>query len=292
MNRLRTILLLLAVAATCIAAAPAEQETANPNTNNNVFDNPSAESLSRSACTMPRPENEGRKETNIAEQVRGDSSQSGFVAKALHWYDAHMNYTAVMVLMTVESSFIPFPSEVIIPPAVYVACNPESAGGMKPWLVLLFGTVGAMLGAFINYYLSRWLGRPIIYAFANSRVGHLLQLSGEKIERAEQYFNDHGKMSTLIGRLIPVIRQLISIPAGLAKMNVGAFALFTFLGAALWNVILTVLGILAYKAADPSVIEQYSKQLSVIILALFAAAVVVIAIRAVVKHRNSASRGN
>ena len=222
--------------------------------------------------------------TNIAEQVRGDSTQSGFVAKALHWYDAHMNYTAVAVLMTVESSFIPFPSEVIIPPAVYVACNPNSAGGMNPWMVFLFGTLGAMLGAFINYYLSRWLGRPIVYAFANSRIGHLLQLSGEKIERAEQYFNDHGKMSTLIGRLIPVIRQLISIPAGLAK-NVGAFALFTFLGAALWNVILTMLGYLAYKAADPSVIERYSQQLSVIILALFAAAVAVLAARAIVKHR-------
>ena len=214
--------------------------------------------------------------TNIAEQVRGDSTQSGFVAKALHWYDAHMNYTAVAVLMTVESSFIPFPSEVIIPPAVYVACNPNSAGGMNPWMVFLFGTLGAMLGAFINYYLSRWLGRPIVYAFANSRIGHLLQLSGEKIERAEQYFNDHGKMSTLIGRLIPVIRQLISIPAGLAKMNVGAFALFTFLGAALWNVILTMLGYLAYKAADPTVIEKYSRQLSLAIIVVFAIAVVLV----------------
>ena len=117
-------------------------------------------------------------QTHVAEQVRGtDSSSTGFVADLLEWYDANMNYTAVGALMTLESSFVPFPSEVVIPPAVYVACNPETKGGMKIWLIVLIGTLGAMLGAYINYFLSRWLGRPIIYAFARSRVGHLLQLS-------------------------------------------------------------------------------------------------------------------
>ncbi|MBQ7280329.1 MAG: DedA family protein [Bacteroidales bacterium] len=222
----------------------------------------------------------------IAEAVHGDNdSTSGFVADLLHWYDANMNYTAVGVLMTVESSFIPFPSEVVIPPAVYVACNPESEGGMKVWVIILIGTLGAMLGAFINYFLSRWLGRPIIYAFVESKLGHALMLSGEKMERAEEYFNKHGNISTLVGRLIPVVRQLISIPAGLSKMNVGSFALYTFVGAAIWNCILALLGYLAYQAADPSVIERYSHVLSIIILALVAVVCLFFIVRFIIKKR-------
>ena len=226
-------------------------------------------------------------EVGVSEAVRGDTASSGFVATALHWYDAHMNYLAVGALMTLESSFIPFPSEVVIPPAVYVASNPDSAGGMKIWLIVLVGTLGALLGALINYFLSRWLGRPIIYAFANSRLGRLLQLSGEKVERAEHYFNDHGVVSTLVGRLIPVIRQLIYIPAGLARTNVGAFVFFTTRGAGVWNCILALLGYLAYRAADPTVIERYSRQLSVIIVVLFAAVVAFFIIRYFVRKKKS-----
>ena len=222
---------------------------------------------------------------NVAEAVRGDSAGTGFVADILHWYDAHMNYWAVAGLMTIESSFIPFPSEVVIPPAVYVACNPESKGGMNVWLVVLFGTIGALLGALINYFLSLWLGRPIIYAFARSKVGRMLQLSEEKMQRAEVYFNDHGNVSTLVGRFIPVIRQLISIPAGLSRMNLGAFCFFTTLGALAWNLILALFGWLAYKAADPTVIEKYSKQLSVIIIVAFVAAVAFLVVRHFVKKR-------
>lgn len=221
----------------------------------------------------------------IAEAVRGDTTSTGFVADLLHWYDAHMNYYAVGALMTIESSFVPFPSEVVIPPAVYVASNPESKGGMKIWLVVVVGTLGALLGAFINYYLSRWLGRPIIYAFAESKFGHLLGLSSEKIERAERYFADHGNVSTLVGRLIPVIRQLISIPAGLAKMNVASFAFFTTLGALIWNSILALLGYLAYLAADPTVIERYSHLLSILIVALLAVAILFFVIRHFIKKR-------
>lgn len=222
----------------------------------------------------------------IAEAV--DSTKSGWVADVLHWYDAHMNYYAVGGLMTLESSFIPFPSEVVIPPAVYVACNPESRGGMKVWLIVLFGTLGALLGALINYFLSMWLGRPIIYAFADSKLGHLLQLSKEKVERAEVYFNKHGNVSTLVGRFIPVIRQLISIPAGLARMNLLSFSFFTTLGALVWNCILALLGWLAYKAADPSVIERYSHQLSYIIIGVFVVAVVFLVVRYYVKKKKSA----
>lgn len=222
---------------------------------------------------------------DVAEAVRGDTASSGFVSTALHWYDAHMNYWAVGGLMAVESSFVPFPSEVVIPPAVYVAANPEGKSGMKIWLVVLFGTLGALLGALINYFLSRWLGRPIIYAFVDSKWGHMLQLSGEKMERAEKYFNEHGVVSTLVGRLIPVIRQLISIPAGLSKMNIWAFMLYTTLGALVWNCVLALLGWLAYQAADPGVIERYSSLLSYVIIGVFVVAVGYFAVRYLLKKR-------
>ncbi|MGM9809630.1 MAG: DedA family protein [Paludibacteraceae bacterium] len=195
-----------------------------------------------------------------------------FVESITSWYASHMNYASITALMTIESSFIPFPSEVVIPPAVYVASEPTSAlcaTGNYPVdvaLIVLFGTIGAMLGAVINYLLSMWLGRPIIYKFADSRVGHLLLLSSEKVQKAENYFNDHGKVSTFIGRLIPGIRQLISIPAGLAKMHFGQFMLYTFLGAFLWNTVLALLGYIAHGQAD--LINQYSHELSIIILAL------------------------
>ena len=227
-------------------------------------------------------------DAGIAEAVHGDSdSSTGFVADVLHWYDANMNYAAVGILMTIESSFVPFPSEVVIPPAVYVASNPDSASGMNIWMIILIGTLGAMLGAYINYFLSRWLGRPIIYAFVDSRLGHALMLSGEKMERAEAYFNKHGNISTLIGRLVPVVRQLISIPAGLSKMNIAHFSLYTFLGAATWNCILALLGYLAYQAADPSVIERYSHLLSIIILALVGLGCIYLAYRIIRKKKKS-----
>ncbi len=194
------------------------------------------------------------------------------------WYSAHMNYASITALMTVESSFIPFPSEIVIPPAVYVAGNPESAlyvTGNYPMdvvLIVLFGTIGAMLGAMINYGLSIWLGRIIIYKFADSKLGHLCLLSSEKVQKAEAYFNEHGKMSTFVGRLIPGIRQLISIPAGLARMNFGQFTLYTFLGAFIWNSVLALLGYIAHGQAD--LINKYSHELSVTILVLLGAVVV------------------
>jgi membrane protein DedA with SNARE-associated domain len=220
---------------------------------------------------------------NIAESV--DTTRTGWVASVLHWYDENMNYYAVGGLMTLESSFIPFPSEVVIPPAVYVALDDNSQSGMNWWLVVLFGTVGALLGALINYYLSRWLGRPIIYAFANSKVGHMLQLSSEKIERAEAYFNDHGNVSTLVGRFIPVIRQLISIPAGLSKMNIWSFMFFTTIGAAAWNFVLALLGYLAHKAGDISVVEQYSHEISIAIIGIVVLVVAIFVVRYFIKKR-------
>jgi len=228
---------------------------------------------------------------NSAEQIAEDEIAAeathyhGWVANVVQWYGHHVSYTAVGALMTVESSFIPFPSEIVIPPAVMVAADPATDNDMKIWLIVLIGTLGAMLGAYINYFLSRWLGRPIIYAFADSKAGRLLRLSKEKVQRAEDYFNDHGNVSTLVGRLIPVIRQLISIPAGLSKMNIAAFSVFTFIGAAVWNCILALLGYLAYRAADPTVIERYSHELSVAIIILFAAAIVFFVLRALIRKK-------
>ncbi len=190
------------------------------------------------------------------------------------WYSANMNYSSITVLMTVESSFIPFPSEVVIPPAVYVASDPASPlcqTGVYPvdvMLIVLFGTLGAMLGAVINYALSAWLGRPLIYKFADSRLGRMCLLSSEKLQKAENYFNEHGNVSTFVGRLIPAIRQLISIPAGLSRMHFGKFLLYTFLGAFSWNCVLALLGYIAHGQMD--LIQKYSHELSVAIVVLLA----------------------
>ena len=194
------------------------------------------------------------------------------------WYSAHMNYASITALMAIESSFIPFPSEVVIPPAAFVAGQPESvlcATGnyfVDVLFIVLFGTLGAMIGAIINYGLSVWLGRLIIYKFADSRFGHLCLLSSEKLEKAEAYFREKGNVSTFIGRFIPGIRQLISIPAGLARMNFGAFLWWTFLGAFIWNCILATLGYIA--AGQMSLIKEYSHELSVAILVLFGIVIV------------------
>lgn len=159
----------------------------------------------------------------------------------------NLNYGWIILFMAIESSFIPFPSEVVIIPAAYMAAE---EGQMSYFMIVLCGTLGALIGAFINYGLSYWLGRPIVYAFANSRFGHICLIDQEKVEKAEAYFDQHGSISTLIGRMIPAIRQLISIPAGLAKMNIVNFAIFTSLGAALWNLILVVIGYVCHTQVD------------------------------------------
>ncbi|MFW9597476.1 MAG: DedA family protein [Paludibacter sp.] len=186
-----------------------------------------------------------------------------------HWYENNMNYGSITALMTIESSFIPFPSEVVIPPAAYIASKPDSH--LNIFLVVLFGTIGALIGAYINYFLALWLGRPVMYKLADSKLGKLLLLSSEKIKKSEQYFNDHGKVSTFVGRLVPGIRQLISLPAGLARMNFVSFTIYTILGAGAWNIILALLGYLAHGQAD--LINKYSHELSIAILALLAVVV-------------------
>jgi len=158
----------------------------------------------------------------------------------IQWCLDHLNYWTITILMAIESSFIPFPSEVVVPPAAYKAASGNS--DLNVFLVVFFATLGANIGALINYYLAYFVGRPIVYKFANSRFGHMCLIDEEKVKHAEAYFEKHGALSTFVGRLIPAVRQLISIPAGLAKMKLSTFLLYTTLGAGIWNAILAIIG--------------------------------------------------
>jgi membrane protein DedA with SNARE-associated domain len=157
----------------------------------------------------------------------------------LEWCIEHLNYWTITMLMAIESSFIPVPSEIVIPPAAYEAA---ATGHLNPILIVFFGTLGSIIGSLVNYKLALWLGRPLIYRFANSKIGHVFLLSQEKMEHAEGYFNNHGGLSVFLGRLVPAVRHLISIPAGLSRMKLSHFLLYTTLGAGLWNSILTGMG--------------------------------------------------
>ena len=153
-------------------------------------------------------------------------------------FSADLGYLGILFLMTVESSFIPFPSELVIPPAAYLAYQ----GEMNIYLVVLFGILGSLIGALINYYLALCLGRPIIYSLTEKKWAKVFLISSKKIEKAERYFLKHGEASTFIGRLIPVIRQLISLPAGFTKMKLRPFIIYTTLGAGIWVIVLAVIG--------------------------------------------------
>jgi membrane protein DedA with SNARE-associated domain len=187
----------------------------------------------------------------------------------------NLNYYTVFILMFIEGSVIPAPSELIIPPAAYRA----AAGELNVFMVILVGTAGALLGSTANYVAAYYLGRPIIYRFANSRLGHLCLLNQEKIEKAEKYFYDHGVIATLTGRLLPGIRQIISIPAGLAKMHFGKFVFYTTIGAGIWNCVLAALGWWLHSFVPMNQlntkIEEYNGyiQIAIILLVLFVAVV-------------------
>jgi membrane protein DedA with SNARE-associated domain len=162
------------------------------------------------------------------------------------WYMANLNYFTIALLMLIESTFLPLPSEVVIPFAAYKA----GQGDLNVFIVVIMGTLGALSGSLINYTLAYYLGRPIVYKFAGSKIGKLFLLSEEKVKHAEDYFIKNGKTSTFIGRLVPGIRHLISIPAGLAKMNLRDFMLFTLIGAGIWNIILAVIGFYLYEIRE------------------------------------------
>lgn len=202
----------------------------------------------------------------------------------------NLNYGAIVFLMFIESTFIPFPSEIVVAPAAYHA----AAGELNIVLVILFATIGADLGAIANYALAYYLGRPIIYRFVNSRWGRLCLLNTEKLEKSEKYFADHGAVATLTGRMLPVIRQLISIPAGLAKMNFWKFILYTTLGAGCWNCMLATLGWYLHSIVPEeqlnNKINEYGEYIKWITISIFVVAVLIYAIVRHYKKKKQAAK--
>lgn len=190
----------------------------------------------------------------------------------MNWFSSlmgNLNYWTVFLLMYIEGTVIPVPSELIVSPAAYHA----AAGHLDVTLVIIFATLGAVLGSATNYVAAYYLGRPIVYRFANSKLGHLCLLNQEKIQKSEKYFNDHGVIATLTGRLLPGIRQVISVPAGLAKMKFWKFIFYTTIGAGIWNCVLAALGwylhsIVPEEQLNDKILE-YNDHIKVVILSLF-----------------------
>lgn len=204
---------------------------------------------------------------------------SEVISPIIDRYMTHINYFSVGLLMIIESSFIPFPSEIIVPPAGWKAAQWLLNSG---W-VLLASTFGALIWALINYYLALRLGRKVIYKLANTRRAHMLLINQESIEKSEQYFRDHGKTSTFIGRLLPAIRQLISLPAGLAKMDLKYFILYTTLGAFLWNVVLFIAGYVLGQHREK--VKEYNHIFTYIVYGAILGTIVFLGIRYILKRQ-------
>ncbi|MBQ5496342.1 MAG: DedA family protein, partial [Prevotella sp.] len=187
---------------------------------------------------------------------------------------SNLNYGTIFFLMMLESTVVPVPSEFVVTPAAYHAAS----GQLDIWLVILAATIGADLGASINYFVALYVGRPVIYRFANSRWGKMCLLNQEKVEKSERYFDEHGIVATLTGRLIPGIRHLISIPAGLARMNYWKFLLYTTIGAGVWHSILAALGWYLHAIVPEEQlndkISEYAEYIKIVILALVVLAIV------------------
>lgn len=183
-----------------------------------------------------------------------------------------MGYPGIFLLMAMESSVIPVPSELVMPPAGYLAYQ----GKMNMGIAILCGTVGSLAGAYANYFASHYLGRPLIIKY-----GKYVLIPPDKFERVERFFLQHGEISTFIGRLLPVVRHLISIPAGLSGMNHLRFSLYTLLGAGIWCSILTLIGY--YIGEKQELIMQYAHK-AVVWVVLFSVALVAVYIW---RHRRS-----
>ncbi|MBP5715173.1 MAG: DedA family protein [Prevotella sp.] len=200
----------------------------------------------------------------------------------------NLNYGTILFLMLLESTVIPVPSEFVVTPAAYHAAS----GQLDVWLVILFATIGADMGATINYVVAYFVGRPVIYSFANSKWGKMCLLNQEKVEKSEKYFDEHGIVATLTGRLIPGIRHLISIPAGLAKMNYWKFLLYTTIGAGAWHAILAGLGWYLHSIVPEDQlndkIAEYAEYIKITIIALVLLAIAYFALKYYFKKRKSA----
>jgi membrane protein DedA with SNARE-associated domain len=160
-----------------------------------------------------------------------------------------LGYPGIFLLMAMESSVIPVPSELVMPPAGYLAHQ----GKMNLWVAIFWGTLGSLIGAYANYFASHYLGRPLLL-----RYGKYVWITEEKFAKVEKYFHDHGEISTFIGRLLPVVRHLISLPAGLAGMNHFKFTFYTLAGAGIWVTILTYIGY--FIGTNQDLIMKYSHQ--------------------------------
>ncbi len=199
----------------------------------------------------------------------------------------NLNYGTILFLMMLESTVIPVPSELVVSPAAYYAAG----GHLNVFIIILFATIGADLGATINYVVAYYVGRPVIYRFAESKLGKLCLSNQKKVEQSEEYFNNHGVAATLTGRLIPGIRHLISIPAGLAKMNYWKFLLYTTIGAGCWHAILAGLGWYLHSIVPEDQlndkITEYADYIKFAIIGLVLLAVAYFALKYYLKRRKS-----
>ena len=209
----------------------------------------------------------------------------------MNWLSAllgNLNYGTIFLLMLLESTVIPVPSEFVVSPAAYHAAG----GNLDIWLVILFATIGADCGATINSVAGHYLGRPSLYRFATRNGGKMCLLNQQKVEKSEKYFYDHGMIATITGRLIPGIRHLISIPAGLAKMNYWKFLLYTTIGAGAWNCILAALGWYLHSAVPEDQltekIAEYGEYIKAFILIAVIIAIVYFVLKWYFKRKKQA----
>ena len=175
-------------------------------------------------------------------------------------YIGHIGYFGIFLLMFLESTFFPFPSEIIMIPAGYLAFK----GEMNVYFVVIIGILGSVLGALFNYYLALYFGRKFILKY-----GKYVFIKEETLDKLEAFFSKHGELSTFNGRLIPGIRQLISLPAGLAKMNIITFSSYSALGAGIWVIVLVALGYLL--GSKEALISEYLHTATLIALAFVGA---------------------
>jgi membrane protein DedA with SNARE-associated domain len=200
----------------------------------------------------------------------------------------NLNYGTILLLMLLESTVIPVPSELVVAPAAYHSAS----GELNVFLVVLFATIGADLGASINYFVALYVGRPVIYKFANSKWGKMCLLNQEKVEKSERYFDNHGVMATLTGRLVPGIRHLISIPAGLARMTYWKFLLYTTIGAGVWHAILAGMGwylhtIVPEDKLNDDTFKEYNHYIVFAILAIVAIAILYVVVKNIIKAKQT-----